>query len=62
MAHKKRSKQAQTSAVVVNNLVAKYAEQFNQARTFIDRKKAAKAGKHKHKGREWPEQIGLQAA
>lgn len=31
------------------NLVAKHMEQFNKPKTFINRKKAAKLGYHKHK-------------
>lgn len=33
------------------NFVAKHAGTFNKARTFTDRKKAAKRGARKHKGR-----------
>lgn len=34
----------------INNLVAKHARAFNKASVHIDRKKAAKRGKIKHKG------------
>lgn len=33
------------------NLVSKYARQFNKAHVFKDRKKASKRGYRKHKGR-----------
>lgn len=35
-----------------NNYVAKHANKFNKAAVMIDRKKAEKRGKVKHKGRE----------
>lgn len=36
-----------------NNLVAKHAHKFNTSRTFVDRRKAQKAGKVKHKGSQY---------
>lgn len=35
----------------VQNFVHKHMETFNKPKTFEDRKKAAKSGKMKHKGR-----------
>ena len=35
----------------VNNLVAKYAREFNKAHVMKDRKKASKCGYKKHRGR-----------
>ena len=35
----------------MNNLVHKHAHKFNRCTTFIDRKKALKGGKVKHKGK-----------
>ncbi|QHJ78862.1 MAG: hypothetical protein [Caudoviricetes sp.] len=35
---------------VVNNYVAKYANEFNKAQTHTDKKKADKRGYEKHKG------------
>lgn len=35
----------------VNNLVAKHAKAFNKAHVMVDRKKAARRGAVKHKGR-----------
>ncbi|WP_425325362.1 DUF7230 family protein [Paludibacterium paludis] len=34
------------------NPVARFAGQLNRCRTFVDRKKRAKSGHQKHKGRE----------
>ena len=34
-----------------SNLVAKHAAQFNKSHVFLDRKKASKRGRVKHKGR-----------
>jgi hypothetical protein len=36
-----------------NNLVAKHARKFNLATVQVDRKKAAKRGHIKHKGRKF---------
>lgn len=33
----------------MNNLVAKHARKYNKAHVMVDRKKAAKRGKRKHK-------------
>ena len=38
------------STPLASNLVAKHARTYNKAHTFTDRKKAAKAGKRKHRG------------
>jgi len=35
----------------MNNLTAKHAHKFNRAAVQVDKKKAAKAGKMKHKTR-----------
>jgi hypothetical protein len=35
----------------MNNLVHKHAHKFNRCTTFVDRKKAMKGGKVKHKGK-----------
>lgn len=37
----------------MNNLVAKHARKFNKAAVHVDRKKAMKRGKRKHK-KVWP--------
>lgn len=37
----------------VNNPVAKHMETFNKPKTFVDQKKEMKAGKTKHKGRDF---------
>ena len=37
----------------VNNFVAKHARTFNVAAVHEDRKKASKAGKRKHKGKDY---------
>lgn len=42
-------KQAKTRQ---RNYVAKHAHEFNKAATHVDRKKAEKRGKRKHKG-QW---------
>jgi len=36
-----------------NNLVAKHARQFNKAAVFVDRKKQARRGNVKHKGKQY---------
>lgn len=48
MGHKRRQEDERRQ----NNLVAKHARKFNKAAVFMDRKRAQKAGKRKHKG-EW---------
>jgi hypothetical protein len=45
------AKKKQSGADNVRNYVAKHARQFNTAAVFTDRKKAAKRGAIKHKGR-----------
>lgn len=35
------------------NFVAKHMRTFNHAQTHVDRKKEAKRGKRKHKGKEY---------
>ena len=39
----------------MNNPVAKHARKFNKAAVMVDRKKAVKRGKRKHKGRGYSE-------
>lgn len=39
------------------NFVAKHATQFNRANVQIDRKKAAKRGAQKHKGRPYDSNV-----
>lgn len=45
------AKQTREAANAQPNFVAKHAQQFNKAAVFVDRKKAAKKGAIKHKGR-----------
>ena len=48
---KKQSKQEKQKGA--NNIVAKYAHQFNRSSVFVDRKKAQKRGERKHKQRSF---------
>ena len=47
MGHKRRQEDKR------RNLVHKYAHKFNKAATMVDRKRATKAGKVKHKGEQY---------
>lgn len=40
-----------------NNYVAKHANKFNRSSVEVDRKKAAKRGANKHKGRPYDSNV-----
>ncbi len=42
-----------TEKKTINNLVAKHARKFNRAQVMADRKKAARLGYVKHKGKDY---------
>ncbi len=46
-----KSSKAKNEVPAHQNFVHKHMEDFNKPKTFEDRKKAAKSGKIKHKGR-----------